>query len=112
MPNFIYQNILSLILFSPVVVILVLLLIPGSMHSSIRWTALLGSLVPLAFTIVLWSAYDPAQTGFQFEQRAEWYSAGHSSFHGGVDGISMPMLLLTALLVPLGFWRPTKLRSV
>ncbi|MEY3150602.1 MAG: hypothetical protein RLY92_829, partial [Chloroflexota bacterium] len=32
MPNFIYQNILSLILFSPVVVILVLLLIPGSMH--------------------------------------------------------------------------------
>lgn len=102
MATFIYQNLLSLILFSPVAVILILLLIPNSMHGAIRWAALLGSLVPLAFTVVMWSAYDPAVPGFQFEQRAEWYSAVHSSYHVGVDGISVPMLLLTALLVPLG----------
>lgn len=79
MATFIYQNLLSLILFSPVAVILILLLIPNRMHSAIRWAALLGSLVPLAFTVVMWSAYDPAVPGFQFEQRAEWYSAVHSS---------------------------------
>ena len=95
------NNLLSLILFSPALVALVMLFLPRTEKGLLRWAAFLGSLIPLAFSLVLWFSFVPAQAGFQFEQKAVWYEVLGSSFHLGVDGLSLTMVLLTTLLTPI-----------
>ena len=99
--DFILDNLLTLILFSPLLGMVVLLLIPADEKKLIRWLAFLFSLVPLALALVLWFRYDISVAGYQFEQRAVWYAPINASFYLGVDGISVSMILLTAILAPL-----------
>jgi NADH-quinone oxidoreductase subunit M len=99
--SFFQDHILTLILFSPVVSALIVLLLPRGQERAIRWAALLLSLVPLALSIFMWLAYVPGQASFQFIEQAAWYEAINSSYHLGVDGISVPMVLLTTLLTPI-----------
>ena len=96
------NRLLSLILFSPLAAAAVVMLLPGKSTKAIRWTALVASLVPLGLSIILWIGYSSSDGGFQFEETAVWYDAINSSYHLGVDGISVPMILLTTLLFPLG----------
>jgi NADH-quinone oxidoreductase subunit M len=95
------DNILLFIIFSPLVAALVILLLPGDEKSTIRWLAFVFSLVTLAFILVAWINYDRVDAGMQFEIRRDWFPQIGSSFHIGVDGISLPMLLLTGILTPL-----------
>ncbi len=99
--DFLQNHLLSLILFTPTAAALLILVLPRQQVRLIRWVAFLVSLIPLALSIGLWRAYDPALEGFQFVERATWYEAVRSSFHLGVDGISVTMVLLTTLLTPL-----------
>jgi len=99
--DFIHENILTLILFSPAAVALVLVFFPAGEKGLLRWTAFIGSLIPLGLSIVLWFGFDAEADGFQYETQAVWYEAIRSSFHLGVDGISLSMVLLTTLLTPL-----------
>ena len=99
--DFIQSHLLSLILFTPTAAAVLVLLLPRERVGLVRWVAFLASLVPLGLSIGLWFAYDASQAGYQFVERAAWYQAVNSSFHLGVDGISLPMVLLTTLLTPL-----------
>lgn len=99
--DFISTHLLSLILFFPVLAALVILFIPGDQAKAIRWTAFVASLVPLILSIWLWMGFDPGAVGFQFQEIYPWYEAIHSSFHIGVDGLSLSMVLLTTILTPL-----------
>jgi len=99
--EFITDYLLTLILFSPAVVAVFIMLLPREETALIRWTAFLGSLVPLALAIYLWFNFESELPGFQFEEQYTWYAAINSSYHLGVDGISLTMVLLTALLTPL-----------
>ncbi len=94
-------NLLSLILFLPTVAALIMLFLPSGETKLLRWFAFGASLVPFLLTLVLWSRFDPAVEGFQFQEQYAWYSAIGSFFHVGVDGISLSMVLLTTLLTPL-----------
>ena len=100
--NFLNQHLLTLILFSPVLGMLAVILVPGEQKQSVRHAAFVSSLIPLALSIILWFNYDYSIAGFQFEEQAQWYTAISSSYHVGVDGISVPMILLTTLLMPIG----------
>jgi len=95
------NNLLILILFWPVLVALVMLFLPREEKKLLRWVAFLGSLVPLGFSIYLWLQFDPGVTEFQFVVNYEWYQVIGSSFHLGVDGLSLSMVLLTTLLTPI-----------
>jgi NADH-quinone oxidoreductase subunit M len=99
--DFISQHLLTLILFSPTLAALIVLLLPRDRQDTIRWVALLASLIPLALSIVLWIGYDPGQPGYQYVVEAGWYDVVNASYHLGVDGLSVPMVLLTTLLTPL-----------
>jgi len=99
--EFLSNNVLTLTLFTPLLAAIVLFLLPAEDKKLIRWAAFLLSLVPLGFSLALWFGFDAAQAGFQFEERAIWYAAINSSYHIGVDGISLTMVLLTTLLTPL-----------
>ena len=92
---------LSLILFTPILVGLLTLLIPRERVAAIRWFAFLGSLIPLALSIYMWLAYDPGQPGFQFQVQRDWYPAIGASYRLGVDGISVVLVLLATLLTPI-----------
>ncbi len=99
--EFITSHLLSTILFFPVLAALVLLFLPKDNQKLLRWTAFIASLVPFILTLVLWSRFDANAAGFQFEEQYVWYAVIHSSFHIGVDGLSLTMVLLTTLLTPL-----------
>lgn len=98
--EFITNHLLTLILFSPLVGALLVLLMPAGDQAR-KWAAFVWSLLPLALALVLWTRYDFRQPGFQLQVTAEWFPQIAASFHLGVDGISVPMILLTALLTPL-----------
>ena len=99
--DFIQNHLLTLILFSPAAAAMLMVFLPANEKNLLRWAALVGSLIPLVFALVLWFSFDSHQTGFQFEERAVWYSVINASYHLGVDGISLSMVLLTTLLSPL-----------
>jgi len=99
--DFLNSHLLSLILFAPAGAALILMLLPGANVRRLRWAAFGLSLIPLGLSIVLWLGYDPAVAGYQFTEQAAWYAAINATFHLGVDGISVPMILLTTLLTPL-----------
>ena len=99
--NIIASHLLTLILFTPVFAGAVLFCLPRDQEGLLRWTAFVLSFIPLGFTLALWFSFNNSQPGFQFEEQYVWYSAIHSSYHLGVDGISLTMVLLTTVLTPL-----------
>jgi NADH-quinone oxidoreductase subunit M len=99
--EFIASHLLSLILFTPVLAAAIVLILPKGNVKLIRWTAFLGSLVPFGLSLWVWFGFEAGKPGFQFIEQADWYAAINSSYHLGVDGISLTMVLLTTLLIPL-----------
>jgi NADH-quinone oxidoreductase subunit M len=100
--DFITDNLLTLILLLPTFGAILIVLLPGKETKLLRWTAFLVSLVPLGLSVFMWFEYQQlSPEGYQFVVNAPWYEAINSQFHLGVDGISVPMVLLTTLLTPL-----------
>ncbi|GAB4523614.1 MAG: NADH-quinone oxidoreductase subunit M [Anaerolineales bacterium] len=99
--DFIANHLLTFILFLPALGALVMLFLPSEPKGLHRWMALITSLLTLALALVLWMRFDRGVAGFQFEEQYAWYQAIHASFHVGVDGLGLTMVLLTALLSPL-----------
>ena len=93
--DFLNSHLLSLILFLPTVAAVLMLFLPSEEAKLHRWFAFAASLVPFGLTLYLWNVFDPNRTGFQFQEQYQWYDAINSTFHIGVDGISITMVLLT-----------------
>jgi NADH-quinone oxidoreductase subunit M len=66
-----------------------------------RWLGLLVSIATFALACVLWRDFDRTTSAMQFVERIPWIAALHSDYFLGVDGISVPLILLTALITPL-----------
>ena len=99
--QFIQSNLLLLLILTPVAGMVLVLLAPDGQPRLIKWGSIVFSLLPLVLAVAVWVGYNPAQGGFQFEQRAEWFPQINSSYHVGVDGISIPLIVLATLLTPL-----------
>jgi NADH-quinone oxidoreductase subunit M len=99
---------LSLAIWVPVFAgFLVLLTGDDKNASSARWIALLGSLVAFAVTIPLYAGFNPADGGFQFQEGYQWIPTFNIHYHLGVDGIAVPLILLTSfttVLVVIAAW--------
>jgi NADH-quinone oxidoreductase subunit M len=70
-----------------------------SAFNNARFIALWTTLVTFAISLLLWRDFDPTTAQFQFVERRAWL--GSITFHMGVDGISMPFVLLTTFLMPI-----------
>lgn len=94
---------LSFILFSPIIGGLIVLFLPGENKTLIRRVAFALSLVPFLLALNAWFGFENAAVvdGFRYQEQYNWYEAINSSFHVGVDGLSLSMVLLTTLLTPL-----------
>jgi NADH-quinone oxidoreductase subunit M len=97
------NNLLSIATFLPLVgAILILLMAPASKagDTMARQISLFTTALTFVVTLVLWAQFDPAAAGFQFEEKYPWLG-GNINYHLGVDGISLPFVILTAFLMPL-----------
>jgi NADH-quinone oxidoreductase subunit M len=92
--------ILTLITFAPLAGALVVALLNKAQEGAAKSVALVSSLVSLALTLKMWFAFDPAG-GLMFEEKGSWITALNVYYHLGVDGLSVTMVLLTALITPL-----------
>ena len=99
---------LSLITFTPLVGALVVLMINKSSTQAIKVVAIFASLVSLALTLKMWFAFDPAR-GLMFEERTAWIPAINVDYRLAVDGLSIAMVLLTAVVTPLALLAHWKL---
>jgi NADH-quinone oxidoreductase subunit M len=95
------EQLLTLITFVPLLGALLILLIPKDEERTIKNLAVGISFVPLLLAIYLWFAYDKGVDGFQFEVMAKWIPAINVNYHMGADGLSIPLIFLTALLTTL-----------
>src|SRR6266403_1211880 len=89
---------LTLMIFIPLLGMVVVLSLPSRAHDAIRWTATGFSVPPLLLAVVLLARFAPGAQGFQFVHRAMWIPAFNIDYFVGVDGISITMIVLTALL--------------
>jgi len=94
------EHLLSTVTLLPAAGALLLGLIPGRFSTLHRWLALLLSLVVFALSLLLWTGFDANIPGFQLESQCEWIPQFGISYHLGIDGISLLLVLLTTLLVP------------
>jgi NADH-quinone oxidoreductase subunit M len=99
--GFVTDNILALILLTPILVAIILLFLPKEQIKLLRWVTLIGSLIPFVLSLYIWLSFNSSTPGFQFETQRIWYGVIGSSFHLGVDGLSLTMVLLTTLLTPI-----------
>jgi len=65
-----------------------------------RWVALYTTVITFAISLVLVWRFDTGSPDFQFIEKRPWL-AGTISYHMGVDGISLPFVILTTALMPL-----------
>ena len=79
----------------------------------IRRTALAATLVDVGLSLMLWAGFDVGNQGMQFVERVPWMPTFNIQYAVGVDGISLPLVVLTTLLCPLCVlcsWRSIKTR--
>jgi NADH-quinone oxidoreductase subunit M len=91
---------LILITFVPLAGALVMMAVPKEAEEAHKLIALVASAVALVLGILLLAEFDTGE-GLQFVVDHEWIPLINSSFILGLDGISLPLLLLTVLVVPL-----------
>nr|MDQ3326476.1 NADH-quinone oxidoreductase subunit M [Actinomycetota bacterium] len=90
---------LTLIVFWPLVVALVLVAVPRLPDSVARWLWVAAVAVDLALVLGVWAVYEtPASGALAFEEQLEWIPGVNSSYHLGIDGLSLPLLALTAVV--------------
>ncbi len=93
---------ITLTVFIPIVGAIILLLIPKSEEETIKGVALLTSLVTMGFAIGLMAEFDYDDTArLQFEVNKSWIDVINSRYHVALDGISLPLVLLSALIIVL-----------
>jgi NADH-quinone oxidoreductase subunit M len=95
------QWLLSLIVFVPTVGTLLIAAVPKAQEKAVRALALAASGIPLVLSVVMLARYDYSAPGqvFQFFVRKSWIGTIGAEYHVGVDGISLPLLVLTTALV-------------
>jgi len=92
---------LTATLFAPLVGALLVALVPASREPTARLVALVASLATLALAVALAARFQTGEAGFQLGQSADWVPAFGVSYRVGVDGVSLPLVLLTAVLTTL-----------
>jgi len=93
---------LSVIVFSPIVTALILLFYKPEQKKATRITALTAALFALALSIFVYFTYDKAAAGYQFIEKYDWMPMLGISLHFGVDGLSVPLVLLTGIVMVTG----------
>ncbi len=87
---------LSLIIVLPLLAAVALVAVPRLGDGAARWVWVAVTAVDLALVAALWLAYEPPGPGrLAFEEQVPWIPGVDSSYHVGVDGLSLPLMAMT-----------------
>ena len=96
--------VISLITFLPLIGVLFILLVRGDEETvarNARYTAIWTSSATFIVSLFLWINFDNTTADFQFVEKIEWIPGFSTSYHVGVDGISIFFVLLSTALTPI-----------
>lgn len=91
--------ILSVITFTPLVAAVLILLIPGERKTEIRVAALAASVFTVILSLWAYFGYDHLAGGYQFVEKYTWLPQLGVSYFVGVDGMNVPLVLLTGVVM-------------
>jgi NADH-quinone oxidoreductase subunit M len=100
-------HLLSILIWLPIIGGFAVLALGGEGDRQAKWLSLAVALAALAFSVPLYQEFDTGTAAMQFVERAEWVPYLNSQFYIGVDGISMPLILLTTfttVLIVIAAW--------
>ncbi len=101
----------SIVLFLPLIGFLIIMLMGRLSDERIKWVALTTSLITFGLSLVMLANFESGVSGLQMEHIAEWIPSANISYHVGVDGLSIWLVLLTTFIMPLAIassFRPVK----
>src|SRR5512139_2007050 len=91
-------SLLSLLIWLPIVGGILVMALGDKRLAAARWLALATSLVTLLLCVPLCQGFDGSTTTFQFQQNLPWIPAFNARYSLGVDGIALPLIILTAFI--------------
>ena len=91
-------RLLDVTILAPFLAALVILVLPQRAKLAVRIVSLIGALIPCATSLLLLSGYDASASGYQFVSAIPLIPSLGLSWHMGVDGIAVPLVVLTALI--------------
>ncbi|OGR44732.1 MAG: NADH dehydrogenase [Elusimicrobia bacterium GWA2_61_42] len=94
-------NPLSLLIILPAAAGLALLLVPAERTGALKGLALAAALAAFLVSLKLYAGFDPAGTAMQFQLNRAWLPSFGINYFLGIDGISLLLIMLTALLMPI-----------
>jgi NADH-quinone oxidoreductase subunit M len=92
------NGILNWILWLPIIGAVVAIAIPNVKDNVVRWITLCTTSIVLILTVVLYLKFDTSTAAMQFVVKVPWIEQFHINYHLGIDGITMLMTFLNALL--------------
>ena len=101
---------LTVVVFLPLVGAGLMFLVP---MSAVRLVALVVTVAAFLFSIPLGVLFDPTTSHMQFTEQVTWITSPPISYSLGLDGISLPLFLMTTFLLPLcvlASWRAIETR--
>jgi NADH-quinone oxidoreductase subunit M len=99
------------IILAPFVGALLILLVPAARTSLVRGIALAAATCSIALSAAAFFLYDGAAKGLQFVEKIEWLKGFGVSLDLGVDGLSLPLVLLTSIILFAGVFVSWKLED-
>lgn len=106
-----HEFLLSAIIFLPAIGALLLSFFGSKAESGMRGFANLITAATFVLTIILWSQFDYGVAEMQLEVRKVWISTWNVNYQLGVDGISLPLVLLTSLISWLAMLASTSIKK-
>ena len=97
-------HILSILIFLPLIgagVIFFFVKEGEAGHDNARYAALWTTVVTFIASLYVWANFDPTTHEFQFVELVPWFEGHGISYHLGIDGISLFMIILTTFLMPI-----------
>ena len=99
MTNALGFSVLSITAYVPIVgALLIMFLFSRQRPLAIKWFAFGVSLISLFFSLFMIPYFEPSNVQMQFVERAEWIPSIGVQYFFGIDGISLPLIILTTLL--------------
>ncbi len=95
------DTLLSWLIWLPIAAGVAVLLLGDRQIAIGRWIALVASLAALALCVPLWRDFDVTTSALQFAEEEPWIAALNAWYYLGIDGISLPLIALTAFTTPL-----------
>lgn len=102
---------LTAAVFVPLVGIAAVALVPQRREATVRAVAAAFAAVPLLILLVAWARFDTGRRGFQLVESAEWIPTLGVGYRVGVDGISLPLAAMSAVLFVGAVVYPADLRG-